>query len=257
MECPFPGMDPYLESPFLWEGVQLQIVARLPEVFHPDLPDDYYQSIEPRVYQTFRDKVLVELQYDYEDQLHALIRERGGEVKGWDRPPLSKIDAPDEVKERYAEIWDARTHKRVTVVEILSLAGKLTVPGRKEYLKWREKMLASDENFVEIDLLRWGDRMPGCSSQPPSDYGAMVSRVGRRPEFEWIGFDLKDPIPSIPIPLREDDPDLQLDLRPLLVSIYEVGRVWHRTHYSDPLVPPLPADEEVWMDLLLREKGLR
>ncbi|MFO1041019.1 MAG: DUF4058 family protein [Planctomycetaceae bacterium] len=56
-----------------------------------------------------------------------------------------------------------RTENRqlVTTIELLSPASMYAGPDRKAYLsKRRQLLLSGNSNFVEIDLLRGGTRMP-------------------------------------------------------------------------------------------------
>lgn len=61
----------------------------------------------------------------------------------------------------------------------------------------------------------------------------------------------------IPIPLREQDADVGLDLQRVFHAAYNSGRFDVVLDYSaPPAVPLMPADE-IWADQLLRGKGLR
>src|SRR5262249_58232775 len=52
MPSPFPGMDPYLERPQRWQSIHPQLVASLPGILEPLLPERYAVSVEDRVYLT-------------------------------------------------------------------------------------------------------------------------------------------------------------------------------------------------------------
>jgi len=49
---PFPGMDPYLEHPELWQGFHNELIAALQRDLAPRLRPRYYVSLEQRVYIT-------------------------------------------------------------------------------------------------------------------------------------------------------------------------------------------------------------
>ena len=57
---------------------------------------------------------------------------------------------------------------------------------------------------------------------------------------------LAHPLPAIRIPLRYEDPDVVLELQPLIDQAYRNGR-YERIDYSRPLTPPLPAPEAAWV----------
>src|SRR5271170_1768404 len=53
MQCvksPFPGMDPYLEHPVLWEGFHARLINAIAEHLQPKLDPRYVASIEERVF---------------------------------------------------------------------------------------------------------------------------------------------------------------------------------------------------------------
>ena len=52
MPSPFPGMDPYLETPALWPAFHHQFVAGLYQLLLPDLVDRYRARVAQRVYFT-------------------------------------------------------------------------------------------------------------------------------------------------------------------------------------------------------------
>ena len=50
MKTPFPGMDPYLEHPVLWEGVHARLIARIADQLQPLLDPRYVATVEERVF---------------------------------------------------------------------------------------------------------------------------------------------------------------------------------------------------------------
>src|SRR5713101_7311721 len=50
MNAPFPGMDPYLEHPVLWESVHARLIMLLADQLQPRLDPRYVASIEERVF---------------------------------------------------------------------------------------------------------------------------------------------------------------------------------------------------------------
>src|SRR5713101_8283716 len=50
MNMPFPGMDPYLEHPVLWESVHARLIVALANQLQPRLDPRYVTSIEERVF---------------------------------------------------------------------------------------------------------------------------------------------------------------------------------------------------------------
>jgi hypothetical protein len=68
---------------------------------------------------------------------------------------------------------------------------------------------------------------------------------------------LRRPLPSIPIPLREQDQEVRLELQPLIDQAYRKGRYGDTIDYREPPDPPLEDDDAVWADTLLKEIGKR
>lgn len=50
MPSPFPGMDPYLESPHLWPDVHHGLITEIQHFLNPRLRPNYFARVELRVY---------------------------------------------------------------------------------------------------------------------------------------------------------------------------------------------------------------
>src|SRR5271166_5090242 len=50
MNCPFPGTDPFLEHPVLWESVHARLIVTIADQLQPKLDPRYITSIEERVF---------------------------------------------------------------------------------------------------------------------------------------------------------------------------------------------------------------
>ena len=51
MANPFPGMNPYLESPELWRSVHNRLIVAIADWLTPQLLPKYLVDIEQRIYQ--------------------------------------------------------------------------------------------------------------------------------------------------------------------------------------------------------------
>ncbi len=69
-------------------------------------------------------------------------------------------------------------------------------------------------------------------------------------QFELYPMPLREPLPSIGIPLRRTDNDVLLQIQSLIDQCYQDGRYW-RTDYSRPLRPRLPDQDASWVETLL------
>jgi hypothetical protein len=145
-----------------------------------------------------------------------------------------KISLPQvEVEVRTVWIEIRRPPKRtpVTVIEVLSPANK-SGEGFYEYLRKRRATIRQKVHLVKLDLLLRGERLPMERALPPGDFYALVSRSGERPESDVYAWTIRDPLPSIPIPLSRPDPDVMLDLGAVFATAYERGRYARLIDYT-------------------------
>ena len=151
------------------------------------------------------------------------------------------------------------TLRLVTAIEILSPSNKQ--PGHdacEEYLRKRRVLLRSEAHLIEIDLLRGGERPPLGRPVPPAPYYVTLSRVNRRPRVEVWPIQLRDKLPTIPVPLLYPDPDAPLDLGGVVAAVYERGAYGRLIDYSQPPPPPPLSDSEAaWLDERLRAEKAR
>jgi hypothetical protein len=85
-----------------------------------------------------------------------------------------------------------------------------------------------------------------CGIPLQDDYFVFVARAGARPNVEVYHWGLRDPLPTVPVPLRPPDPDLPLELRNIFSLRYERGRYSRALRYTQPPVAPLSADDRAW-----------
>jgi hypothetical protein len=142
----------------------------------------------------------------------------------------------------------------ITVIEVLSPINKRMGKGRLDYETKRAMILSSFSNFVEIDLLRQGQPMPIQDHSGRSHYRILVSPQEKRPQADLYCFNLPDPIPCFPLPLRSGDRLPTVNLRPLLDGIYDRSGYSFVIDYSQPAVPPLAAADAAWVNQWIRTK---
>jgi hypothetical protein len=117
------------------------------------------------------------------------------------------------------------------------------------YQRKRQGLLVGGTaNLVEIDLLRGGERMPMHEPWKESPYRLLVARKYSAPNCKiWPG-DFKRPLPAIPVPLLKPDPDVPLDLQPLLDAIYARSKYSRSIDYKRPIAPPLTPEDTDWLE---------
>lgn len=243
---PFPGMDLYLEAPALWPSVHTRLIVAMSDAIAAALPAGYAVDIEQRVYLTAPgDPDRISMEPDVFVMREAVARYRVGPVT-----PPTLVDPPEsdpEIRDRFLEIRDSRSREVITVIELLSPFNKR--PGAQGYAAFQEKrrrVMASPTHWLEIDLLRKGERPAEVAGQ--SDYYALLKRGNRLRPYEVWFFSLRDPLPTVAVPLRSPDEDLALDLQAILSGVYGRARYGENLDYSaDPPPPPLSADDTVWV----------
>jgi hypothetical protein len=257
----FPGMDPYLESQGYWPDFHMALLIDCRRALRHVLPRHYGAFVEERINLV---DLSGELSRHYRPDV-AVIR------KGRDLPPtgdrgvpatLEPITIPltledlDEVHERWIEIRRFPDQSLVTVIEILSPTKKIG-SGRIEYVEKRNQWIRQPVNLVEIDLLLRGHRMPMGRSLPPWDYFAFVARSSRRPDCDVYAWSVRRPLPTIPIPLAEPDPDASLDLRKVFAQTYDDAPYADSIDYTAPLELPLTPEDRAWAEELARAESER
>ena len=248
MPSPFPGMDPYIESSGAWGDFHNSFLMYVKESLQKTLTPNYLVRVQERI---------------------ASITLPDGERKPWipdvnvsasgDYSPAKSL-SPSMVatleavelehiyvepeKETYLEITHARDRKLVTVIELLSPSNKVN-PGQVFYQAKREALLAQYVHIVEIDLLIRGNRLAMKKKLPPGDYFVVISRAEKRFMGAVSGWNVRQPFPTIPIPLLSPDPDRQLDLGLVFNRVYDLGDYGLGIDYTaDPPSFLRPEDQE-------------
>lgn len=249
MQNPFPGMNPYLEQSELWHQVHNHLISGIAFAIADQIAPQYRVSIEQRIYQSFDDPRSVVGIADVAvkpDVLRAArAREPQGSISTLTRPQQVQLPIPWEVKEQYLEVREVATKELITVIEVLSPINKRSGKGRSIYETKRTRILTSMTNLIEIDLLRSGQPME-MTGATESHYRILVSRSIDRPSADLFRFNLQDPIPDFPVPLRPETPDAIVDLSNILNEIYQRGRLDLSIDYSQDLVPALSESDRIW-----------
>jgi hypothetical protein len=259
MKSPFPGMDPFIEACGLWEDFYDELIGEIKRHLAAALPAGYLARTSKRSY-----VVLAEANGKEEHSFLPDVSVTGSPFRpataGKQKTASAPVEEADSVElrafierefeEKFIDIFELQPQRRlVTSIEVLSPSNKKRdSKGWKKYLRKRQGLLLGKANLVEIDLLRGGDRLPMLDPWPVSPYTLLVAREERAPRCRvWPSF-FDRPLPPIPVPLTRPDPDLPLDLQPLVDAIYERRRYDEDIDYSQPLTPPLSAEQAAWLE---------
>jgi hypothetical protein len=151
-------MDPYLERRAHWHAVRTRLLVAIADALGPQVWPHHRVDIELRTY------IALLTSESLAGIPDALVMSSPHEVRHpivpapaiGIAPQVVEVPMPEEIHERYLVVYEVTTQDVVTVLEILSLANKLTHEGREAYEAKRTGVLGSKTNLVEIDLLRTG-----------------------------------------------------------------------------------------------------
>jgi len=96
---------------------------------------------------------------------------------------------------------------------------------------------------MEIDLLRGGRPMPP-EERPDCDYSVLISRSERRPAAAFWPIRLRERLPAVPIPLKDNRSE-PVDLQEVLHHTYD-GPGYEHFIYDGAPEPPLRSDDHAW-----------
>ena len=218
MKSPFPGMDPFIEACGLWGDFHHGLVCNISKFLCGCLPTRYVARMGTREY------------LDRRNEGTTLIEE--------------------EFREPFVTILDLENGSDlVTCIEVMSPSNKQPRSlGRGLYLRKRQNLLQSGSaNLIEIDLLRCGQRMPMNGTWPSSPYTLLLARKGLASECMVWAADCVIRLPVIPVPLQKPDPDVVLDMQPIIDAIYAESRYHRSIDYTRTLTPPLTASETAFL----------
>jgi hypothetical protein len=262
---PFPGMDPYLESPSLWPDVHQTLISVFREQISSGLPPRYVAELETQLViddhnqnpiSAVPDVAVTETQWDNSmENGETVVAENLATAAAIAPAPLH-LKFPEAFPTRLTSIYVKRIEgdELVTVIELLSPSNKqYNTKDRKKYVQKLFHFYDSDVHLVEIDLLRQGARIP-LVGLPKTDYLAMVSRTYQRPDCEVWPIKLRESLPVLPVPLLRPDPDVPLDLSQALRTAYEQAHYERRINYNAAPTPPLKSEDAAWAENLIRQR---
>ncbi len=262
MPSPFPGMDPFLESPVHWEGFHSHLIVFMSSQLNGLLPPDFVARVGERLYVMQPETVTPDVVLRRPDVTAgtAVLSAPGVEA---DAPFLLRIPS-QPVRELFIDVISVRQEgKVVTAVELLSPANKVRGRGREKYVTKQEGLLPSDTHLVEIDLLRAGEHTVAASLPHLTreygvwDYLVCLHRAGSGASFEVWPRSVRDRLPRFRVPLTDGHPDVVLDLQAAFDRAYDEGAFGRLVDYHSEPNPPLRQADVDWADALLREAGRR
>lgn len=246
-------MDPFIENQ-KWEDFHTSFIAAIRDAIVAAVRPKYVVEVERRIYLETHDPTTPVQSFIADAALFKTGREPPQPTEDSDGGVAVLTETTLEVKtctipyieehrETFLTIRRGKPSEVVTVIELLSPTNKRQgTDGRQQYIEKSSALLKTKTHFVELDLLRCGERT--LISEPPAgDYFAIISRAERRPLVEVYGWRLLSRLPTIPIPLAGADPDVKLDLQQAFTSVYDRAGYDYALDYQQPVTPALTEAE--------------
>jgi hypothetical protein len=250
MNNPFPGIDPFIESQRFWEDFHTSFLTYLSDAINDRLPDRYEARVGERfTLASFLDQAEVRPDVPIPRNESFTFSSRGlGSISAVAEPVVIPLPVliPEEITERWIEVRRREDRTVVAVIELLSPSNK-TGDGLGDYVAKRRLLIAEPIHLIEIDFLLGGHRLPMARPLPPGDFYVFVSRADHRPDCSVYAWSIRQPLPTIPIPLDAPDPDLLVDLAALYATAYERGRYARSIRRERTTALPIAPEDAGWV----------
>ena len=251
MECPFPGMDPYLERREIWPDFHDRFITYLSEALQPMLRPQYAAISQNRLYVIEHERPI----YPDVSVIETPDWSQGGGGTSTavqpdlDEPFVVELDI-EVIRHPVLHIIEPAAGNRiVAAIEVLSPQDKEPGQSRDVYRQKCDEMWAAEAHLIEIDLLRDGLRVPRVAAAriPPAPAWNYIVSVSRWPSrLELYRFGLKQRLPRIAVPLAYDDKDVRLDLSAVFTRCWQAGPYPALLHYEAPPPGALAQDDLDW-----------
>jgi hypothetical protein len=249
-------MDPYLEDPAFWPDFHHRFIDDWCEAVAELLPEPYEARLNERVNLVQMSPEIITLIYPDVSVSHGSPPIRASAAGGGTlllEPVTIPHEFLEEVREARIEILHRPERSLVAVLEMLSPTNK-TGDGFQEYRAKRKTVLLQKVHLVELDLLVGGNRWPLLRPLPSAEYYAFVSRSEKRPNCDVYHWTMRQPLPTIPIPLRAPDADILVDLGKVFQKTFARGRYARSLAYGKASPAPLKPSDDEWAQALAVRK---
>lgn len=258
MASPFPGMDPYLEG-YLWPDVHNALATKIRQVLTPLLRPRYTARLSIYVVEDSTPEGDIGILYpDVEIMQHqradAAPPPRILPEAGIVTPAALTVPVvlPVEVHIPGVEIRDTANNQLISSIEILSPVNKRE-PGLTQYRLKRQRLYQAGVHLLELDLLRRGVRPIMHASLSGIPYVIALTRAHTGKTDVWP-MRLQEPFPNVPVPLRQPDDDVILQLGNVFTEVYtEAAYDLSINYHAAPPPPSLSDEDSAWIHSLLNQ----
>lgn len=260
----FPGLDPFIESSGLWEDFHSHLIEAIADDLSRQVPDRYVVRTGERAYVVVAESE-GKIEHQFKPDVGITSSKDTGRPGGVAIAELAtssdsiamRAFVSSEFRETFIEIHAIQpTRQLVTCLEVLSPSNKRPgTAGWELYARKRQGLLLGEANLVELDLLRGGTKPAMLDPWPACPYTILVARRSQSPVCRvWRVF-FHRPLPRFPVPLADSDPDVMVDLSPMVEAIYRRYRYERDIDYARPLSPAATLDESAWLAEVLAPAG--
>ncbi len=245
MSSPFPGMDPYLESPSFWAEMHNRMIVVIADDLSPKLRPHYRVAIEQRIYLSSpgESQPIVP---DVTITQRSTIRSSTATIAQPITQPITiALALPEEVRESYLEVREISTGRVITVLKLLSPKNKRNGEGRSADERKRQQILASVTHFVEIDLFRRGQAFPLGEASLTTPYCVLVAGGDRRSNADLFAFSLRETMPSFPMPLANNSIEQIVPLQEIFNGVYDRAGFDLAIDYRQSIPEPALSDDDI------------
>jgi hypothetical protein len=242
-------MDPYLEG-YLWPDFHHEFASQIRRELAPILPPHYVARIAVAIIIDTMPDSEIGIIYPDIEVVTKTLKETTPAISPTSestlKAPLTIPINEFEARIRTIEVRDTDNNDLVSSIEILSPVNKRG-QNLENYRQKRTKLWQAGVHLIEIDLIRRGQRPFQHPRIPAVPYLITLTRAKSFKAELWP-LTLQQPLPTIPIPLRDPDPDIPLNLAQAFTVAYDVANYHLSIDYNDEPPPPKlpPADLEWW-----------
>jgi hypothetical protein len=252
-------MDPYTETRHLWKGIHTQLLGELSvHQLPPLLAPAYYVDAEPSLQIRQERGVYPDVQIVAKRKLAEAPAAGVGLAVAEPTATITVLpeDEGEDDEETAIFIREAGSERLVTVIELLSYSNKTAgAEKRARYLLKRRQLLQQGIHLVEVDLLRWGQRV--VATLPAQPYHILVSRADEQPQTRVWSFGFDTPTPTTPLPLIGPEEHAPLPLQEAYTTVYRARNFHVRLGYQVDPEPPLTEEERSFIQNVLLNRGMR
>jgi hypothetical protein len=244
-------MDLYLEDPAFWADFHLTFIGCWREAIADVLPEQYEARLDETIHLVQMSDEVIKLIYP--DVAVSRGRKRSRKSPKTSSKAATAVLEPviiphelvEEVRQARIEILHRPGRSVVAILEMLSPANKVG-EGFADFCAKRQAILRQKVHLVELDLLLGGQRLPLAEPLPEGDYYVLVSRSDQRPACEVYAWTLREPLPTMPIPLKSPDADVFVELQAVFRQTFQRGRYGRSLRYDRPPLAPMKDEDRTW-----------